>query len=405
MYPVNATLPLLLRLALLLATAGVLGACSSTDGMLSGDKIDYKSQGVKTAPLDIPPDLTQLQRDSRYQPQSGGAVSASTFGSATGATTATAGTTTTAATGATARPASSVAPSNIGEMRIVREGNQRWLSVPMPPEQLWPQLRAFWQERGLPLVIDNPETGVMETEWAENRAKLPQDVLRRTLGRMLDSLYDTGERDRFRTRVERSTSGSDVFISHRGMVEVYTAERKDQQSTVWTSRPSDPQLEAEVLSRLMIKLGAKEESARAVATASPASAAAAAPAPAPRARAVEGLPAATLQVDEAFDRAWRRVGLTLDRSGFTVEDRDRAGGLYFVRYVDPKDGATAEPGFFAKMFSLGKSDPVQAPVRYRIAVKADGAAHTQVSVQNAQGAPENGDVGRRIVALLVEDLR
>jgi outer membrane protein assembly factor BamC len=146
----------------------------------------------------------------------------------------------------------------------------------------------------------------------------------------------------------------------------------------------------------MVKLGAKEETAR-TAVAAPVTTA-------PRARTLVGQAAASLQVDEGFDRAWRRVGLALDRSGFTVEDRDRAGGLYFVRYIDPKDAATAEPGFFAKIFSFGKSDTSQAPARYRIAVKADGA-HTTVSVQNAQGGPEHGPVGQRIVALLVDDLK
>jgi outer membrane protein assembly factor BamC len=373
-----------LRAAALTAAALALGACSTIDGFLSGDKIDYKSQSAKTAPLEIPPDLTQLQRDGRYQPQTGAAVSASSFGAAATATT------------AAASVGSNVAPTSIGQMRIVREGNQRWLSVPMPAEQLWPQLRSFWQERGFSLVIDNPEAGVMETDWAENRAKIPQDIIRRTIGRVLDSLYDSGERDRFRLRVERNGTGSDVFISHRGMSEIYTTDRKEQ--TVWTNRPSDPQLEAEFLSRLMVKLGAKEDVARTVA-ANPVSVSST-----PRARLVTGQPAATLQVDEGFDRAWRRVGLTLDRSGFTVEDRDRAGGLYFVRYVDPKDAATAEPGFFSKLFSFGKSDPAKTPGRYRIAVKADGE-RTNVSVQNAQGGPENGAVGQRIVGLLVDDLK
>jgi outer membrane protein assembly factor BamC len=222
-------------------------------------------------------------------------------------------------------------------------------------------------------------------------------VVRRTLGRVLDSLYDTGERDRFRTRVERNGNASDVFVSHRGMVEVFTtADRREQTNTVWTPRPSDPQLEAEFLSRMMVKLGAKEETAR-TAVASPVTAA-------PRARALSGQAAATLQVDEGFDRAWRRVGLALDRSGFTVEDRDRASGLYFVRYVDPTTATTAEPGFIAKMFNFGKSDAQQTPVRYRIVVKAEGE-RTNVSVENTQGAPENGPVGQRIVALLVDDLK
>jgi outer membrane protein assembly factor BamC len=382
MHTVTASLLPTLRNAALLAAALGLGACSTIDNFLSGDKIDYKSKAAKTTPLEVPPDLTQLQRDGRYQPQTGGAVSASSFGTAS------------AQTSATPSASVAVAPSNIGEMRIVREGSQRWLSVPLPAEQLWPQLRAFWQERGFTLVVDNAESGVMETDWAENRSKIPQDIVRRTLGRALDTLYDTGERDRFRVRVERTVAGSDVFLSHRGMVEIYTNERKE--STSWTQRPSDPQLEAEFLSRLMVKLGAKEEVARTVA-ANPVTSA-------PRARVLTGQAAAALQVDESFDRAWRRVGLSLDRSGFTVEDRDRAGGLYFVRYVDPKDVATAEPGFFAKLFSFGKSEVAQAPGRYRIAVKAEGAA-TQVSVQNAQGGPENSAVGQRIVGLLVEDLK
>ncbi len=382
MHPAHASLSPALRLALALAAACTLGACSTVNDFLAGDKIDYKSQSTKTARLEVPPDLTQLQRDSRYQPQGGGTVSASTFGTAS------------AAPASATNVVSTVAPSSIGEMRIVREGSQRWLSVPMPAERLWPQLQSFWQERGFNLVVDNAQAGVMETDWAENRANIPQDIIRRTIGRVLDTLYDSGLRDRFRVRVERGANGSDVFLSHRGMIEVYTTDRKEQ--TTWTHRPSDPQLEAEFLSRLMVKLGAKEEVARTVA-ANPVTST-------PRARVVTGQAAATLQVDEGFDRAWRRVGLTLDRSGFTVEDRDRAGGLYFVRYVDPKDAATTERGFFAKLFAFGKADPAQAPVRYRIVVKADGE-RTHVSVQNAQGGPENGSVGQRIVALLVEDLK
>ena len=391
MHPVNESLrptrqrPALIQ-AILIAAAAALAGCSTTDSLFSGEKIDYKSQAAKTPTLDVPPDLTQLQREGRYVPQSGSAVSASSFGAAA-----------TPAVSAAASAATAVAPASVGEMRIVREGNQRWLVVPMPAEQLWPQLRSFWQERGFTLVIDDPAAGVMETDWAENRAKIPLDVIRRSLGRVLDTLYDTGERDRFRTRIERNGNASDVFISHRGMVEVFTTTaRSELSTTVWTPRPTDPQLEAEFLSRLMVKLGAKEETARAVA-ASPVTTA-------PRARTVSGQPAATLEIDEGFDRAWRRVGLALDRSGFTVEDRDRASGLYFVRYVDPASAATADPGFIAKMFSFGKSDPQQAPVRYRVVVKADGE-RTTVTVQNAQGGPENSAVGQRIVSLLVEDLK
>jgi outer membrane protein assembly factor BamC len=372
------------RTLMAVAVLSALAGCSTVENFLAGDKVDYKSQSVKTAPLEVPPDLTQLQRDGRFATSSG-SVSASTYqaGNAPVA----------AATGAAV---ATVAPTAVGEMRVLREGNQRWLVVPMPAEQLWPQLREFWTERGFNLVIDNAQAGVMETDWAENRSKLPQDFVRRTIGRVLDSLYDTGERDRFRTRVERNGSQTEVYISHRGMTEEYAGDQRNE-TTVWTPRPSDPGLEAEFLTRLMVKLGSKEQVAK-EAVAKPVT-----PVAAARARAVAGQPA--LQVDEGFDRAWRRVGLALDRSGFTVEDRDRAGGLYFVRYVDPKKAATnAEPGFFAKLFSFGKSDAAAAPVRYRIAVKSEGE-RTSVAVQNSQGQPENSEVGQRIVALLVDDLK
>jgi len=362
--------------------ACLLAACSAVERITGGDKVDYRSSAVKTPGLDVPPDLTQLSRDSRYQAQ-GGTVSASTFQSSPTAPIAGAG---------VSPPV--VAPVSAGEMRIERAGNQRWLSTPVTPEQLWPQLKAFWEERGFKLAVDEPLAGVMETDWAENRAKIPDGAIRSVLGRVFDSFYSTSERDRFRTRVERTDSGSEIYISHRGMEEVYITEFKDQLR--WQPRPVDAQLEAEFLSRLMQKLAAKEASATTAAV-SPAVAEVAA-----RARVLGDTPGAAMQIDEGFDRAWRRVGLALDRSGFTVEDRDRRGGLYFVRYVDPSQAGKEEPGFFKKLF--GAATPQLGPERYRIAVKPDGE-QTTVAVLDAQGAPEAGPVGKRIVALLVEDLK
>lgn len=368
-------------LALALALAG----CSTIENFVSGDKIDYRTAGTKSPGLEIPPDLTQLARDSRFTP-SGGAVSASTF---QGAASAPAG----GAAAPVVATSTPVAPSQLGDVRIERQGNQRWLVTALPPEQLWPRLQAFWKDSGFTLVVDQPATGVMETEWNENRAKLPQDIVRGTIGRLLDSVYSTGERDKFRTRVERTAAGSEVYISHRGVEEVYTSAQKD--STVWQPRPADPQLEATFLARLMTRLGVTEEVAK--------TAVAAAPAAPARARIVTGQPSATLQVDDNFDRAWRRVGLALDRSGFTVEDRDRGQGLYFVRYIDPKDVGKAEKGFFARLF--GSSDAAASgPVRYRVSVKADGE-RSNVAVLNAQGAPEAGESAQRIVALLLEELK
>ena len=361
---------------------GTLAACSSIDSVVSGDKIDYRTATAKPTPLEVPPDLTQLAVDPRYAPQAG-VISAAAL-QAPGVT-------------ASAPVTNQVAPAALGNVRIERQGNLRYLSTPQTPEQLWPQLQAFWKERGLTLAVDQADVGVMETDWAENRARLSDDIIRKTLGKVFDSLFSTGERDKYRTRVERTAQGSEVYIVHRGMEEVYTNALKE--STTWKPRPSEPLLEGEMLSRLMIKLGAKDE----VAKAAVAQTAAAAPVAPSRARVLDGRPAATLQIDESFDRAWRRVGLALDRSGFTVEDRDRAQGLYFVRYVDPAQAGKEEPGFFSKLFS-GDANKFTGPIRYRVNVKGEGEAST-VSVYDTKGAPENGDAGQRIVRLLVEDLK
>jgi outer membrane protein assembly factor BamC len=387
--------PAPLRVGIVLAASlAVLAGCSSVESALSGDKVDYRSATTRNAPLDVPPDLTQLSRDPRYQTP-GGTISASNFQASP------------AVPSGAAIAASAVAPAAVGDMHIERAGSERWLVTGLTPEQLWPQLRAFWQERGFTLTSDDPAAGVMETDWAENRAKLPLDPIRSTIGKALDFLYSTGERDRFRTRVERSSDGkgSEIYISHRGMEEVYSGSGENRNSTIWQPRAADPQLEATMLSRLMLKLGAKESADKASAAASAASgveaqAVAAAPS---RARVLPGQPGAALQVDEGFDRAWRRVGLALDRSGFTVEDRDRSAGLYFVRYVDPAKVGAAEPGFFSRLFSSDKKN-ANSPARYRVALKSAGN-ETTVSVQDAKGTPEGGDVGQRIVALLVGELK
>lgn len=361
--------PLLLALAL--------GGCSTISEFFSGEKVDYKNQPVRARPLEVPPDLTQLARENRYAMQ-GGVVSA-------------AGTPGAGGPAQSAGAVQPVAPLSIADMRIERDGNERWLLVRMPPEQLWPQIRAFWQERGFSILTENAEAGVIETDWQMDRAKLPNDAVRNALGRFFSNVMDSGERDRFITRVERTAGGSEVYIRHRGLIEVYVNQAKDQ--TEWRARPSDPNLEAEYLSRLMVKLGAKEDAAKTVVAQAPQTAA--------RARALSGNTA--LEVDEPFERAWRRVGVALDRGGFTVEDRDRAGGLYYVRYVDPKNAGVEEPGFFARLFGA-KSGGDKGPVRYRITLKGQGEK-TVVSVLTSAGAAEVGETGQRIVQQLVTELR
>ncbi|GAB3762815.1 outer membrane protein assembly factor BamC [Ramlibacter monticola] len=351
----------------LLAVAAALSACS----VLQEDKIDYRSAS-KGVTLEVPPDLTQLSRDSRYATP-GGAVSASSYNVGQ------------------AVPNLPTAATAVGDVRIERAGNQRWLVVNRSADQVWPLVRDFWQESGFLLTMDQPNLGIMETDWAENRAKIPQDIIRGTLGKLIDSAYSTSERDKFRTRLERSaTGGTEIYISHRGMIEVYTTQQKE--NTAWQPRPADPELEAEFLRRLMVKLGAPQAQAAAATNV-------ASDKPTSRVETQNSQP--VVVIDEGFDRAWRRVGLALDRTGFTVEDRDRSQGTYFVRYVPPNPDKK-EPGFFGKLFS--RSEKTEQPLKYRINLKAEGQS-TTVSVLNANGAPETSANAQRIVQVIAEDLK
>jgi outer membrane protein assembly factor BamC len=355
----------------LLCLAVTLAACSS----IESERIDYRSS-TKAPSLDVPPDLTQLSRENRYAIP-GGSVTASGYSAS--------------AAGPAIGPA--IAANSLGDVHIERLGNQRWLVVGRDADKLWQSVHDFWVEGGFVLTQEQANLGIMETDWAENRGKLPLDFIRKAIGSALDSLYSTGERDKFRTRLERTPSGgTEIFISHRGMVEVYSSSNKD--TTVWQPRPADPELEAEFLRRLMVKLGVPTSQAQA-ALSSPAAGAK----PVATVSTINGLPG--LEIADGFDRAWRRVGLALDRSGFTVEDRDRTQGTYFVRYVE--SGADKKEGnFFSKLFS--SSDSAAALQKFRVILKSEGNK-TTLTVTSATAAPEAAGSAKRIVQLIADDLK
>src|SRR6185503_15755415 len=173
------------------------------------------------------------------------------------------------------RPGAAGVLPQVENVRLERLGAERWLVVQEPPDKVWPVVREFWLERGFLIKQETPEIGVLETDWAENRANLPQDGIRGLLGRFADSVYSTSLRDKFRTRLERTPDGggTEIYISHRGMEEVYTISQNRGEGqtgqTYWQPRPADPGLEAEFLRRLMVRLGATEERAKLAAAAPP----------------------------------------------------------------------------------------------------------------------------------------
>ncbi|MBM3391050.1 MAG: outer membrane protein assembly factor BamC [Betaproteobacteria bacterium] len=368
---------------LLFSLTAILASCSTS--MIESKKIDYKTAG-KLPPLEIPPDLTSPSRDERYTVPDVSPRGTATFSAYSAER-----------SGTRDATAVEVLPQ-VDKMRVERSGSQRWLVVAGTPDKLWLNIKDFWQELGFIVNLELPDAGIMETDWAENRAKLPQDVIRATLGKFLDQIYSTPERDKFRTRLEKGAEAgtTEIYISHRGMYEAYADEGKGR--TVWQPRPADPELEAEMLRRLMVRLGTEETRAKTLMAADTKKE--------EKARMVRSAGGVgTLQLLESFDRSWRRVGLALDRVGFTVEDRDRANGLYFVRYVDPEamDSKKSEGGLLSKLKFWGGGKPA-ANQQFRILVKGEGG-ESSVQVLTREGGVDNSETAKKILGLLYDQLK
>jgi outer membrane protein assembly factor BamC len=347
---------------LLLVSVMLASGCSAVGGLLDSDSsVDYKSS--KTAQkLEVPPDLTQLRTTER-------------FNSARAAN---------AANAAFPNGASNQVLPQTSKARIERLGNSRYLVVDLPAEQVFPILASFWKDSGFTLAIENPQTGTLETDWAENVAKSPQTMLRKIFGGLIDS----GERDQYRTRLERVGNTTEVYVSHRGTKEVATGSRVD--STIVTNRRDGSiELESDFLRRILLRFGTEENAAKAAV----ASGAVIAP---DRARIVAGKN--LLEMDDSYDTAWRRVGLALDRAGFTIDDRNFSTGEYFIRYA--RDLNANKAGFFDNMFSSGqKSGSKKLKL---VLLKGDKSTLT---VQTESGTPADADITKSLLSVLRDELK
>ena len=382
----NKTSPFKL-LAIAAAVASVAG-CASYKDAVEGQKTAYRTAEKRERGLEVPPDLTAQSADEQFliPGESGSnAVSASSFYNGGG--------TRSAGTKQQAKAEPVLVASQ--DVQIKRVGNVRSLEVKMPPEQLWPKLREFWKDTGFELSVDDPKIGLMETNWAENRANIPMDGLRKIIGTVFDGMYSSNTRDRYRTRVEPIQGGVEIFVTHRGMEENYTDQA--QSSLVWVNRPSDPELEAEMLNRLMAKLTGDEKAA-AVAGRSAGQ----------ELVSVQKKPEGTvIGLIEDFPLAWRRVGLGLDRAGFVVEDRDRSNGVYYVKYTPDSASAESEKkGFFGKVFGGASNDKSLKPdQRFQVVVAPDGDKATSVKFMSEQGKALDAAVSEEAATKLVGKLR
>ncbi|MBN3789374.1 outer membrane protein assembly factor BamC [Burkholderia sp. Ac-20353] len=401
-------LRLTMRFAAVLATGALVAGC----GTSSPTKVDYKSDSKsKEVSLAVPPNMLDETADQRSLPPQGGATSLSTLQQVQQA----------------APPVDSVVPAVTG-MHIQRDGSESWLVVDgKKPADIWPQIRRFWQEQGFLLVVDQRDKGVMETDWNETHPQINDGLIRSVISKAMGNSYVTAERNKYRTRLDAAPNGGTyVFISQKGMREALTGQSND--SSKWEPKPNDPALETEYLKRLMAVLAqndlrakngeppianiretepAKDKksdaaSSKAAAAVAAQNVASASSQGANDASDVTGAVPSEVTLGEPYDRSWLHVGLALDRANFTVDDRDRTKGLYFVRYVDPKDLTAAEQGFWSQLFHGKKEKQAK---QYRVNVKALTSDQTRVAVVDESGAIDTSVPARQIMGLLVNQLR
>ncbi|HYQ71058.1 MAG TPA: outer membrane protein assembly factor BamC, partial [Gammaproteobacteria bacterium] len=330
-------------------------ACSTVDKVAPGrSKVDYKKSKV-TESLEVPPDLSSNTINDA--PASLDSATYSEYGS-----------------GSADSRSSAVLPAQTS-MRVERDGDQQWLVVRGTPAQVWPRVKEFWLQEGFLIRMEDPRVGILETGWSENRADIPQGPIRNLLGKVIDSVYSSATRDQYRVRLENGAQPdtTEIYLTHRGMQEVIKGGAVDS-TPVWEPRATDPELEAEMLKRLMVYMGVEEEKAQVMLAQQTDKK--------DRAQLVSDTSGTMLIIYEDFSRAWRRTGVALDRVGFAVEDRNRSDGTYYVRYSDPLAGE--EKGMLSKL-AFWSSDDQAAAKQYHIKLVASGAT-TRVIVDDAEGA-------------------
>ncbi|MCW8929303.1 MAG: outer membrane protein assembly factor BamC [Gammaproteobacteria bacterium] len=375
------------KLALVVTISSTMIACDSMPDMndtFAGRKVDYKKQSRDVDSLEIPPDLTTATYDEMMvvpDINTGGSASYQDYSNE--------------------RRGGRVVIDKVlpkqDDIQLIREGDDvRHLVITGTKAQTWEKMREFWLNSGMLIKRENPATGILETEWSENRADIPQDFIRSTLSYVLESFYSSATRDKYRVRIEESDQSGqmNLFLTHYGMEEVI--ENEVTERTIWKPRPRDPELEAEMLGRMMVYMGVEEQKAKALLARS----------------ATKKVDRATISrnaqgnsrlvVKETFPRTWRRTGVALDRISFVVEDRNRDDGVYFVQYNDPL-AEEEDSGFFSGL-KFWKDKVAVDQSKYQIKLFSRGD-DTVIIVLDSNGKPDTSKTSYRILNLLHEQLK
>jgi outer membrane protein assembly factor BamC len=357
----------------------VLGGCSGIDEY--DTRIQYK-KSTTTSPLELPPDLmaTAAIEDQLVIPNT---ATYSDYETAQGHST-------------VKSPITEHVLPQADNVQLQHKDQTSWLVVQNTPEIVWSQAKNFLLDQGFNLSLENPQIGILETGWAENRADIPQDGLRRLFGGALDFLYSAPTRDKYRIRLERgqTPNTTEIYLTHTGVKEVGYGEN----TFAWEDRPSNPELEAEMLKRLMVYLGVtpKANDTQIVeATVEPADTETFITEKIQLFKTPDGQ--TSLLVDQSHESVWRYVGLALDRLGLLIEDRNREQGTYFVRYLDLEK---EKPGVLDSWFGEGANNPDQ---EYQIHLNQEQTG-TRITMLDKAGKVDTSKSAREIITLLHEQL-
>lgn len=345
----------MLRSLLLGGSLVGLSACSMLDGIDDvRDSINYKTPKTVNA-LEVPPDLNAPDYDPTYATIPNGGVSATAL-----------------ARGQGLAGAPTVLPTH-DAIKLMREGDVRWLQVNAPPELIWTRLQDFWRVSGINLKRNEPRIGIMETDWAENRAEVPLSGIHKLLGKAFEGMYDAGSRDRFKVRLERPTAQeTHIYLSHERAEEIVTGT-----GVSWQYVPAKPELEAEMLNRLMVFLQGGDPAAQAGQVAE---------------SQLTSVPVAMIQLDGGqpalavggtLNQVWIRTGVMLGRIGMSVDGQQRANGVYLVTY---EGGRGKQEGGFLSRLLKSERDMLKAGAKYQVQV-ADAGNRTLITVGDAEGNP------------------
>ena len=387
---------------------------------------DYKGAG-RSRPLEVPPDLTASPVSDAYSIP--GSTNYSSYSQA--------------------QEGQEVGVEKVlvtpDGVRLEKAGAQRWLVVNSSAEKVWPVILEFWADQGFAVRSENAQLGVMETEWIDSEAIKKDETgnLGDKVDKWLDKLSNFTDKKKFRTRIDRGNEAgtTEIYMTHRSVSGAPDADKnktktrygeidtgyKVEDKTAVAQDVRDAELDAELLRRLMVKLGVAEQKSKEIIAQG---------VTLKRAEVIKETDgSATLKLNDAFDRAWRRVGLALDRVGFVIEDKDRSNGIFFVRYADvdiddtpkkkkglldtlkfwgdddKKDAGTVsnkdEKSMVEKLKFWGTDDKqkVNPEKQYRIKVADGDKDNAIVTVVDKEGARISTTTANRIVALMYEQLK